>query len=74
VFTPIASALVRRVGWRATFQVFGGLFFAMTMIAAYLMKNPPIGYRPPKWAPPPASTAAASAERRAGFDMVGLTG
>src|SRR5260370_35997817 len=44
VFTPIASALIRQVGWRATFQMFGGLFFAMTMVAAYLIKNPPICY------------------------------
>jgi OFA family oxalate/formate antiporter-like MFS transporter len=70
VFTPIASALIRQVGWRATFQVFGGLFFVMTMVAAYLMKNPPIGYRPPGWVPPQASTVAAGIEDVPAFDMV----
>jgi OFA family oxalate/formate antiporter-like MFS transporter len=70
VFTPIASALVRQVGWRATFEIFGGLFFAMTMIAAYLMNNPPTGYRPPGWAPPQTSTVGTATEDVPALDMV----
>ena len=46
IFGPIAGALVARVGWRTTFQLFAGLFFAFTMIGAYLLKEPPEGYRP----------------------------
>ena len=47
IFGPIASALIQRVGWRATFQLFAGLFFLFTMVGAYLMKDPPEGYQPP---------------------------
>jgi len=51
VFGPIASSLIGRVGWRATFQILALLFFAMTMIATWLVRNPPPGYRPPGWDP-----------------------
>src|SRR5260370_40713573 len=50
--------------------MFGALFFAMTMVAAYLMKNPPIGYRLPGWVPPQASPVAAGTEDVPAFDMV----
>jgi MFS transporter, OFA family, oxalate/formate antiporter len=46
IFGPIAGVLIERIGWRATFQVFAGLFFVFTMVGAYLMKDPPEGYRP----------------------------
>jgi len=64
VFGPIASSLIERVGWRSTFQIFALLFFAMTIVATYLLRNPPAGYRPPGW--DPAITRGAS---RAGGDM-----
>src|SRR4051812_30364539 len=47
LFGPVQSALVERIGWRATFQFFAGLFFLFTMVGAYLMKDPPEGYVPP---------------------------
>jgi MFS transporter, OFA family, oxalate/formate antiporter len=47
IFGPIAGSLIGRIGWRATFQAFAGLFFVFTMVGAYLMKDPPEGYRPP---------------------------
>ena len=47
IFGPIASTLVERVGWRATFQDFAALFFLFTMVGAYLMKDPPAGYQAP---------------------------
>ncbi len=47
IFGPIAGVLVERIGWRATFQDFAYLFFVFTMVGAYLMKDPPEGYRPP---------------------------
>jgi OFA family oxalate/formate antiporter-like MFS transporter len=64
VFGPIASSLIERVGWRSTFQIFALLFFAMTLIATYLVRNPPAGYRPAGW--DPANARAAS---RAGGDV-----
>jgi MFS transporter, OFA family, oxalate/formate antiporter len=63
VFGPIASSLIEQVGWRSTFQIFALLFFAMTIVATYLLRNPPAGYRPPGW--DPATSRAAS---RAGGD------
>jgi OFA family oxalate/formate antiporter-like MFS transporter len=46
IFGPIAGILIERIGWRATFQVLAGVFFVFTMVGAYLMKDPPEGYRP----------------------------
>jgi MFS transporter, OFA family, oxalate/formate antiporter len=51
VFGPIASSLIERVGWRSTFQILAALFLAMTMVAAWLIRNPPAGYRPDGWDP-----------------------
>jgi OFA family oxalate/formate antiporter-like MFS transporter len=62
IFGPMAlNWLIPTYGWRATFQIFGVVFFIMTMIGAFLLKNPPAGYRPPGWAPAPAAKAAATA-------------
>src|SRR5262249_15338865 len=53
LFGTLASSwLVPSVGWRATFQILGAIFFVMTMVGAALLKNPPAGYRPPNWTPP----------------------
>ena len=41
--------------WRITFQVLGVIFFAMTVFGAFLLKNPPAGYKPAGWVPAPAS-------------------
>jgi OFA family oxalate/formate antiporter-like MFS transporter len=47
IFGPIAGKLVDGIGWRATWQIYAGLFFVFTMVGAYLMKDPPEGYEPP---------------------------
>ena len=47
IFGPIASKLVDSVGWRATWQIYAGMFFVFTMVGAYLMKDPPAGYVAP---------------------------
>jgi OFA family oxalate/formate antiporter-like MFS transporter len=47
LFGPFAGLLVQRIGWRATFQVLAAIFFVFTMAGAYLLKDPPIGYRGP---------------------------
>ena len=64
VFGPIALSLIDRVGWRATFQIFAGVFFLMTMAATVLLRNPPVGYRPAGW--DPSKTRAAT---RPGIDV-----
>jgi len=61
IFGPLAASyLIPHFGWRATFQVLGVVFFAMTVIGAFLLKNPPTGYKPAGWVPAPASKAAAT--------------
>jgi OFA family oxalate/formate antiporter-like MFS transporter len=44
LFGPLAATLVERIGWRATFQIFAGIFCVFTMVGAYLLKDPPEGY------------------------------
>ena len=61
IFGPLAASyLIPHFGWRTTFQVLGVIFFVMTMIGAFLLKNPPAGYKPAGWTPAPASKAAAT--------------
>jgi OFA family oxalate/formate antiporter-like MFS transporter len=64
VFGPIASSLIERVGWRSTFQILALLFFVMTLVATWLLRNPPAGYRPAGWNP-----TQAKAVSRAGADI-----
>src|SRR5712691_9266280 len=61
ILAPLALKwLIPTYGWRPTFQILGGIFLVMTMVGAFLLKNPPAGYRPPGWTPAPAAKAAAS--------------
>src|SRR5262245_54283392 len=59
IFGPLATALIAQYGWRATFRIYSLLFFAMTMTATWLVRNPPPGYRPAGW--DPSSVRAATA-------------
>jgi OFA family oxalate/formate antiporter-like MFS transporter len=62
IFGPLAASyLLPHFGWRATFQILGVIFFVMTMIGAFLLQNPPAGYKVPGWVPKPAAKAAATA-------------
>jgi MFS transporter, OFA family, oxalate/formate antiporter len=61
IFGPLAGNwLIPTYGWRITFQVLGVIFLVMTLVGAFLLKNPPAGYRPPGWSPAPAAKAAAT--------------
>jgi OFA family oxalate/formate antiporter-like MFS transporter len=52
IFGPMANLwLIPAYGWRATFVVLGGVFFVMTLVGAFLLKNPPAGYQVPGWVP-----------------------
>ncbi len=62
IFGPLAASyLIPSFGWRTTFQVLGSIFLVMTLIGAFLLKNPPAGYRPAGWTPAPSSKTAPSA-------------
>lgn len=47
IFGPVASALIEQIGWRNTFAILGVMFFAMTMLGTWLIRNPPSEYQPP---------------------------
>lgn len=61
IFGPLAAAwLIPAYGWRTTFTVLALIFLAMTMFGAFLLQNPPAGYRPAGWTPAPATAKAAA--------------
>ncbi len=56
IFGPLAQLkLIPAYGLPATFQILGAIFLVMTMVGAFLLKNPPAGYRPAGWTPPAPS-------------------
>jgi MFS transporter, OFA family, oxalate/formate antiporter len=61
LFGPLANLkLIPTYGVHTTFQILGGIFLVMTVIGAFLLKNPPPGYKPEGWTPP-APTAKSGA-------------
>lgn len=61
IFGPLAAQwLIPTYGLATTFQILGGIFLVMTLFGAFLLKNPPAGYKPAGWAPAPAAKAAAT--------------
>src|SRR5271167_2085711 len=61
IFGPLANLkLIPSYGLATTFQILGVIFLFMTLIGAFLLKNPPAGYKVPGWAPKPAAKAAAT--------------
>jgi MFS transporter, OFA family, oxalate/formate antiporter len=65
LFGPLAGkVLIPGYGVHTTFTILGAIFLAMTVIGAFLLKNPPVGYRPQGWTPPPvtAKTGATTQE------------
>ena len=59
IFGPLSSkVLIPTYGWRETFMILGAIFFVMTLVGSFLLKNPPLGYRPAGWNPQASTTAA----------------
>src|SRR5689334_10761840 len=60
IFGPLSQlVLIPNYGLPATFQILGAIFLVMTVAGAFLLKNPPPGYRPAGWAPAVASKSVA---------------
>jgi OFA family oxalate/formate antiporter-like MFS transporter len=57
IIGPLATNLIASIGWRSTFQILGVAFLVMGVTGAFLMANPPAGYRPEGWTPPPAAAS-----------------
>jgi OFA family oxalate/formate antiporter-like MFS transporter len=52
IFGPLAANyLIPHYGWRSTFTILGIVFFVMTFLGAFLLRNPPAGYQVPGWVP-----------------------
>jgi OFA family oxalate/formate antiporter-like MFS transporter len=65
LFGPLANLyLIPKYGVHTTFMILGGIFLVMTVIGAFLLKNPPPGYKPAGWipAPPTAKSSATTQE------------
>jgi MFS transporter, OFA family, oxalate/formate antiporter len=61
IFGPLANEwLLPEYGFRTTFVIFGIVFAVMTTVGAFLLRNPPVGYKPAGWQPAPAARAAAT--------------
>lgn len=54
---PVGTALIERIGVYPTFAL-GGLFGLTVIAVGSLLRNPPEGFRPAGWEPPPAREAA----------------
>ena len=59
ITAPIAQRLIASVGVSTTFLILGIAYFAIIMLAAMVMKNPPEGYAPPNFQASTARNAAA---------------
>ncbi len=68
IYGPLArEVLIPAYGWQGTMQISGAVFLVMTLVGAWLLRNPPEGYRPPTAAP--AAGGAPRAPAPAGRDF-----
>jgi MFS transporter, OFA family, oxalate/formate antiporter len=52
IFGPLAQLkLIPAYGIPATFKILGAILLVMTLVGAFLLKNPPAGYKPAGWTP-----------------------
>jgi OFA family oxalate/formate antiporter-like MFS transporter len=71
IFGPLAQLkLIPAYGLATTFQVLGIIFLVMTVIGAFLLKNPPTGYRPAGWSPAAASKSSATTREYTPSEML----
>jgi OFA family oxalate/formate antiporter-like MFS transporter len=67
IFGPLANLkLIPAYGVHTTFMILGVIFLFMTVIGAFLLQNPPAGYRPSGWTPAASKAAATTYEFSAG--------
>ncbi|MCY4076385.1 MAG: OFA family MFS transporter [Acidobacteria bacterium] len=70
IYGPLArEVLIPAYGWQGTMQISAAVFLVMTLVAAWLLRNPPEGYKPPTAAPAPAPGAAPAAAAPVGLDF-----
>jgi MFS transporter, OFA family, oxalate/formate antiporter len=63
IFGPLAQLkLIPAYGLPATFRILAAIIFVMTIIGAFLLRNPPEGYQPMGWSPAAAKSAAVAGQ------------
>jgi len=61
IFGPLANLkLIPSYGVHTTFMILGVIFLFMTVFGAFLLHNPPAGYKPAGWVPATATKSAAT--------------
>ena len=73
IYGPLArEVLIPAYGWQGTMRISALVFLVMTLAAAWLLRNPPAGWRPPTAAPAAGGTAppAPAAREYATGEMV----
>jgi len=71
IFGPLSQLkLIPSYGLPATFQILGAIFLVMTMIGAFLLKNPPPGYQPAGWTPAVSSKSAGASHEFSPGEML----
>lgn len=55
IISFIGKPMLTSFGWRDTFLYLGIGYFVATMIGAFILRNPPVGWKPPGWVPAAAS-------------------
>lgn len=56
----VPPMLKSSLGWRGTFLWLGIGYFVATIIGSFLLKNPPVGWKPAGWVPATASKSVAT--------------
>jgi MFS transporter, OFA family, oxalate/formate antiporter len=63
IFGPLAQLkLIPAYGLPATFRILAAIIFVMTIIGAFLLRNPPEVYQPKGWSPAAAKSAAVAGQ------------
>lgn len=52
--------MLKAFGWRETFLILGITYFVATFLSAFVLDNPPVGWKPEGWAPPAQSKVLAT--------------
>src|SRR6266542_281421 len=66
----VVPPMLKSVGWRGTFLWLGIGYFVATIIGAFLLKNPPVGWKPAGWVPATASKSTATTRDYTPTEMV----
>jgi OFA family oxalate/formate antiporter-like MFS transporter len=71
VTAPVAQRLIVSAGLPQTFAILGAVYLVAVVGAGLLMQNPPDGYRPAGWVPPPTDPHKRSTRDRTLRDALG---